>query len=53
MKTTRTHGPNEKEMGLAKLLTAECQTTGDIQEKLCCLIYSLMKSDNSYEVRSE
>ncbi len=34
MKTTRTHGLSEKEMELAKLLMAECETTGDIQEKL-------------------
>ncbi len=34
MKTTRTHGFSEKEMELAKLLMAECETTGDIQEKL-------------------
>ena len=30
----RTHGLNEKEMELVKLLMAECQTTGDIQNKL-------------------
>ena len=31
---TRTHGLNEKEMELVKLLMADCQTTGDIQAKL-------------------
>lgn len=31
---TRNHGLNEKEMELAKLLMAECKTTGDIQAKL-------------------
>ena len=34
---TRTHGLNEKEMELVKLLMADCQTTGDIQAKLKCL----------------
>jgi len=33
---TRTHGLNEKEMELVKLLMADCQTTGDIQAKLMC-----------------
>ena len=31
---TKTHGLNEKEMELVKLLMADCQTTGDIQAKL-------------------
>ncbi len=31
---TRTHGLDEREMELAKLLMADCQTTGDIQHKL-------------------
>lgn len=30
----RTHGLDEREMELVKLLMAECQTTGDIQAKL-------------------
>ena len=30
----RTHGLNEKEMELVKLLMADCRTTGDIQDKL-------------------
>ena len=30
----RTHGLNEKEMELVKLLMADCETTGDIQTKL-------------------
>ena len=30
----RTHGLDEKEMELVKLLMADCQTTGDIQAKL-------------------
>ena len=30
----RTHGLDEREMELAKLLMAECYTTGDIQAKL-------------------
>ena len=30
----RTHGMNEREMELARLLMAECHTTGDIQAKL-------------------
>ena len=30
----RTHGMNEGEMELARLLMAECHTTGDIQAKL-------------------
>ena len=30
----RTHGLNEKEMELVKLLMADCQSTGDIQAKL-------------------
>lgn len=31
---TRTHGLDEKEMELVKLLMADCKSTGDIQEKL-------------------
>ena len=31
---TRTHGLNEREMELVKLLMAECKSTGDIQNKL-------------------
>ncbi len=31
---TRTHGLDEKEMELVKLLMAECKSTGDIQAKL-------------------
>lgn len=31
---TRNHGLSEKEMELVKLLMAECETTGDIQNKL-------------------
>ena len=31
---TKTHGLNEKEMELVKLLMADCETTGDIQQKL-------------------
>ncbi len=31
---TRTDGLSEKEKELVKLLEAECETTGDIQEKL-------------------
>ena len=34
MKTTRTHGLSEKEMELVKYLMADCQSTGDIQNKL-------------------
>lgn len=30
----RTHGLDEREMELVKLLMADCQTTGDIQAKL-------------------
>ena len=30
----RTHGLDEREMELARLLMAECRTTGDIQTKL-------------------
>ena len=30
----RTHGLNEKEMELVKLLMADCRTTGDILDKL-------------------
>ena len=30
----RTHGLNEREIELVKLLMAECETTGDIQAKL-------------------
>ena len=30
----RTHGLDEREMELARLLMAECRTTGDIQAKL-------------------
>ncbi len=30
----RTHGMDEREMELARLLMAECHTTGDIQAKL-------------------
>ena len=30
----RTHGLDEREMKLVKLLMADCQTTGDIQAKL-------------------
>ena len=30
----RTHGLDEKEMELVKLLMADCQTTGDVQAKL-------------------
>ena len=30
----KTHGMNEREMELARLLMAECHTTGDIQAKL-------------------
>ena len=30
----RTHGLTEREMELAKLLMADCKTTGDIQAKL-------------------
>lgn len=30
----RTHGLNEREMELAKLLMADCKTTGDVQAKL-------------------
>ncbi len=30
----RTHGLDEREMELAKLLMAECHTTGDVQAKL-------------------
>ena len=30
----RNHGLSEKEMELVKLLMADCETTGDIQEKL-------------------
>ena len=33
MKTTK-HGLSEKEMELAQLLVANCETTGDIQAKL-------------------
>lgn len=31
---TRTHGLDEREKELVKLLMAECETTGDIQAKL-------------------
>jgi len=31
---TRTHGLDEKELELVKLLMAECKSTGDIQAKL-------------------
>ena len=31
---TRTRGLSEKEKELVQLLVAECETTGDIQEKL-------------------
>ena len=34
MKTTRTHGLNEREMELVKLLMADCESTADIQAKL-------------------
>ena len=34
LKMIRTHGLDEREMELVKLLMAECQTTGDIQAKL-------------------
>jgi len=34
MKTTRTHGLDEREMELVKLLMADCKSTGDIQAKL-------------------
>ncbi len=30
----RTHGLDEREMELVKLLMTDCQTTGDIQAKL-------------------
>ena len=30
----KTHGMNEREMELARLLMAECHTTGDVQAKL-------------------
>ncbi len=30
----KTHGLDEREMELVKLLMADCQTTGDIQAKL-------------------
>ncbi len=30
----RTHGLSEKEMELAKLLVADCKTTGDVQARL-------------------
>ena len=30
----RTHGLTEREMKLAKLLMADCKTTGDVQAKL-------------------
>ena len=30
----RTHGLSEREMELARLLMAECYTTGDVQAKL-------------------
>ena len=30
----RTHGMNEREMELARLLMTECHTTGDVQAKL-------------------
>ncbi len=30
----RTHGLNEREMEPAKLLMADCKTTGDVQAKL-------------------
>lgn len=33
-KMKRTHGLDEREMELAKLLMAECHTTGDVQAKL-------------------
>lgn len=32
--STKTHGLDEKEMELVKLLMADCRSTGDIQEKL-------------------
>ena len=34
LKMKRTHGLDEREMELVKLLMADCQTTGDIQAKL-------------------
>lgn len=34
MKTTRTHGLDEKEKELVKLLMADCETMVDIQAKL-------------------
>ena len=34
MKTTRTHGLDEREMELVKQLMADCKSTGDIQAKL-------------------
>ena len=37
----RTHGLDEKEMELVKLLMADCRTTGDIQAKLKRLLLVL------------
>ena len=39
----RTHGLDEREMELVKLLMADCQTTGDIQAKLKKLFAGTIK----------
>jgi len=41
--STRTHGLDEKEMELVKLLMADCRSTGDIQEKLKRLCPAIIK----------
>ena len=41
----RTHGLDEREMELVKLLMADCQTTGDIQAKLKKLFAGTIRSE--------
>ena len=41
----RTHGLDEREMELVKLLMADCQTTGDIQAKLKKLFAGTIERD--------
>jgi len=43
MKRARTHGLEEKEMELVKLLVTDCETTGDNQAKLRKLFAETIK----------